>query len=67
MKILPDGFVENFSYDANGNLVETRNANGNIKRQFDVEDRLIEESQGNSQSKIPTTRTVIALLAKRVW
>ena len=25
-KTLPDSFVENFSYDANGNLVETKNA-----------------------------------------
>jgi len=45
-KTLPDGFVETFAYDANGNLVETANSHAAIKRQFDAEGRLTEEAQG---------------------
>jgi RHS repeat-associated protein len=45
-KTLPDGFVETFAYDANGNLVETANAHAAIKRRFDAEGRLTEEAQG---------------------
>lgn len=37
---------ESFAYDANGNLIETRNAHGTIKRAFDAEGRLTEEAQG---------------------
>ncbi|MGH8578793.1 MAG: DUF6531 domain-containing protein, partial [Gammaproteobacteria bacterium] len=45
-KTLPDGFVEGFAYDGNGNLVETKNAHGDVKRDFDTEGRLLKETQG---------------------
>lgn len=46
-KTLPDGFVEEFSYDGNGNLLKTRNPHIAISRQYDAEGRLTEEVQGD--------------------
>ena len=48
---MPDGFSEAFAYHADGNLIETRNPYGAIKREFDAEGRLTHETQGDFSIK----------------
>src|SRR5262249_7938563 len=47
-KILPEEPDEEFSYDANGNLVACENLHIRLKRTFDPEGRMVEERQGEN-------------------
>lgn len=44
-KTLPDGTTEEFSYDGAGNLAGTRTPDCEVRRRFDADGRLLEETQ----------------------